>query len=103
MRMDCGQCVGRCVFFLLRHDTLTPFFLTPFFPQAILLHREIDRSQWSIQLSDSREAYTSVRQHFLKYINNPDELPSTVDPLAEDAEVCNILTLKRRCMYDSPF
>ncbi|KAM5430769.1 hypothetical protein McanMca71_005155 [Microsporum canis] len=54
--------------------------------KAILLHREIDRSQWSIQLSDSREAYTSVRQHFLKYINNPDELPSTVDPLAEDAE-----------------
>ncbi|KAM5457018.1 hypothetical protein McanCB49686_003118 [Microsporum canis] len=55
--------------------------------KAILLHREIDRSQWSIQLSDSREAYTSVRQHFLKYINNPDELPSTVDPLAEDAEL----------------
>ncbi|EFE35557.1 TBC domain protein, putative [Trichophyton benhamiae CBS 112371] len=35
-----------------------------------------------------REAYTSVKQHFLKYIDNPDELSSTVDPLAEDAEVC---------------
>ncbi|EGD84139.1 hypothetical protein H112_07833 [Trichophyton rubrum D6] len=54
--------------------------------KAFLLHKEIDRTQWSIQLSDSREAYTSVKQHFLKYIDNPDELSSTVDPLAEDAE-----------------
>ncbi|KAK2827875.1 hypothetical protein FQN49_007254 [Arthroderma sp. PD_2] len=53
---------------------------------AILLHREIDQSKWSIQLSDSREAYTSVREYFLKYIDNPNELSSTVDPLAEDAE-----------------
>ncbi|EFQ98062.1 TBC1 domain family member 5 [Nannizzia gypsea CBS 118893] len=54
--------------------------------KAFLLHKEIDQTQWSIQLSDSREAYASVKQHFLKYIDNPNELSSTVDPLAEDAE-----------------
>lgn len=39
---------------------------------------------WSTRISDSREAYTALRYHFLKYIEHPEELPSTADPLADD-------------------
>ncbi|KAI1949763.1 hypothetical protein LOZ57_002240 [Ophidiomyces ophidiicola] len=52
--------------------------------KAFLLHKSLDQTSWPTQLSDTRAAYTSLRDHFLKYIEHPDDLPSTVDPLAED-------------------
>ncbi|KAK2737974.1 hypothetical protein FQN57_007328 [Myotisia sp. PD_48] len=54
------------------------------FWKAFLLHKDVDRSQWPVQLADSRVAYMSVRNHFMKYIDNPNDIPSTTDPLAED-------------------
>lgn len=37
-------------------------------------------STWGKTLSDSRSAYASLREHFLKNIENPDDL-SADDPL----------------------
>ncbi|EEH45300.1 uncharacterized protein PADG_01450 [Paracoccidioides brasiliensis Pb18] len=54
--------------------------------QAFLLHQTVDTSSWPGKISDSRAAYLSLREHFLKYINHPNDLPSTADPLAEDDE-----------------
>jgi TBC1 domain family protein 5 len=56
--------------------------------QAFLLFDDLDRSQWSRRTSESRDAYTALKAHYLKYIEHPDDLPSTIDPLADDAEVC---------------
>lgn len=36
---------------------------------------------------DTRSAYESLKNHFLKYIEHPDEIQSTIDPLAEDEAV----------------
>ncbi|KAF4218534.1 hypothetical protein CNMCM6805_008058 [Aspergillus fumigatiaffinis] len=53
---------------------------------AFLLFDDLDRSQWSRRTSESRDAYTALKAHYLKYIEHPDDLPSTIDPLADDAE-----------------
>ncbi|WEW55346.1 hypothetical protein PRK78_000775 [Emydomyces testavorans] len=52
--------------------------------KAFLLHKSLDRAAWPAQLWDTRAAYSALREHFLKYIEHPDDLPSTADPLAED-------------------
>ncbi|KAI9720779.1 MAG: hypothetical protein M1812_002618 [Candelaria pacifica] len=44
----------------------------------------LDRSTWSKTLLDSRGAYTSLREHFLRGVEHGDELESVVDPLTED-------------------
>ncbi|RAL07496.1 GTPase-activating protein GYP6 [Aspergillus homomorphus CBS 101889] len=54
--------------------------------KAFLLFDDLDRAQWPQKLSDSRSAYVALKDHFLKYIEHPDDLESTVDPLADDAE-----------------
>ena len=57
--------------------------------QAFLLQDNVGQPDaWFAQVSASRDAYTSLRDHFLMYIERPDDLPSTADPLAEDEEVC---------------
>lgn len=57
--------------------------------QAFLLYDDLDRSEWTRKISDSRSAYSALRDHFLRYIEHPNDLVSTVDPLAEDEEVCH--------------
>lgn len=52
-----------------------------------MLFEGLDREEWSQKLGESRDAYTALRDHFLKYIEHPDDLESTVDPLADDEEV----------------
>ncbi|TPX19892.1 hypothetical protein DIZ76_017685 [Coccidioides immitis] len=52
--------------------------------KAFLVHKNVDRESWPTQLSDTRGAYTALKDHFLKYIDHPDDLPSAADPLAED-------------------
>ena len=52
-----------------------------------LLFDSAEREQWSQKLAESRDAYGALRAHFLKYIEHPDDLESTVDPLADDEEV----------------
>ncbi|RAH41451.1 GTPase-activating protein GYP6 [Aspergillus brunneoviolaceus CBS 621.78] len=54
--------------------------------KAFLLFDDLDRAQWPQKLSDSRTAYVALKAHFLKYIDHPDDLESTVDPLADDVE-----------------
>ncbi|KAF7169482.1 hypothetical protein CNMCM6106_004367 [Aspergillus hiratsukae] len=54
--------------------------------QAFLLFDDLDRSQWSRRTSESRDAYTALKAHYLKYIEHPDDLQSTIDPLADDEE-----------------
>ncbi|KAL1971089.1 hypothetical protein VTN77DRAFT_40 [Rasamsonia byssochlamydoides] len=54
--------------------------------KAFLLCDDLDRSAWPQRISSSRSAYSSLREHFLKYIEHPDDLQSAIDPLAEDEE-----------------
>ncbi|KAJ9269473.1 hypothetical protein DTO212C5_4536 [Paecilomyces variotii] len=54
--------------------------------KAFLLYNDLDFSEWPSKIADSRSAYSALRDHFLKYIEHPDDLPSTADPLAEDEE-----------------
>lgn len=53
-----------------------------------LLFEGLDREQWLHKLNESRDAYSALRDHFMKYIEHPDDLESTVDPLADDEQVC---------------
>lgn len=55
--------------------------------QVFLLFEGHDREQWAQKLAESRDAYGALRAHFLKYIEHPDDLESTVDPLADDEQV----------------
>lgn len=55
-----------------------------------LLFEGLDRADWSRKLGESRDAYGALRAHFLKYIEHPDDLESTVDPLADDEQVCGV-------------
>jgi TBC1 domain family member 5 len=57
--------------------------------QAFLLYGPLSQSSWPKKLSDSRSAYSSLRDHFLKYIENPNDLESSIDPLADDDNVCD--------------
>lgn len=62
-------------------------YLTSTLRQAFLLQKNLDRASWPMRLQDTRSAYTALRAHFLKYIEHPDDIPSTADPLAEDDNV----------------
>lgn len=55
--------------------------------QTFLLFEGTEVTGWSRRLVDSRNAYTSLREHFLKYIEKPDELGSALDPLDDDKSV----------------
>jgi TBC1 domain family protein 5 len=55
--------------------------------QIFLLFNTLDRSSWPTSLTDSRTAYDSLRSHFLRAIEHPDEIESVVDPLSENEEV----------------
>lgn len=61
--------------------------LYSFPPQAFLIFDGLDRNEWAPKLDESRDAYRALRDHFLKYIEHPDDLESTVDPLADDEQV----------------
>ncbi|KAL1961365.1 hypothetical protein VTO42DRAFT_93 [Malbranchea cinnamomea] len=56
--------------------------------RVLLLHEDIDDlSLWLSQVVSSRDAYTALKAHFLKYIKcSPDDLSFAADPLAEDEE-----------------
>lgn len=54
--------------------------------QAFLLFPDEETPTWSHTLSESRSAYTELRAHFLRHLEHPEELESTVDPLADDDE-----------------
>ncbi|KAH6682054.1 rab-GTPase-TBC domain-containing protein [Halenospora varia] len=52
--------------------------------KTFLLFQTADVTAWSRALEDSRSAYSSLREHLLRYIENPDEVGSALDPLDDD-------------------
>lgn len=55
--------------------------------KAFLLFDSADTSTWPRILSSSRSAYNALRAHFLKHLENPDEVTAGYDPLSVDNEV----------------
>lgn len=55
--------------------------------KAILLFESVNTEEWPKTISSSRSAYNSLRMHFLKHLENPDEIADSADPLSEDNEV----------------
>ena len=64
--------------------------------KAFLLYGPPSQASWPKKLGESRSAYTSLRDHFLKYIDHPDDLQSAVDPLADDDNVCALSSVYSR-------
>ncbi|PSN67896.1 RabGAP/TBC [Corynespora cassiicola Philippines] len=54
--------------------------------KIFLLFKTLDRSSWPNRLLDSRTTYDSLRSHYLRAIQHPDEFESSVDPLSENEE-----------------
>ncbi|KAH7049164.1 rab-GTPase-TBC domain-containing protein [Macrophomina phaseolina] len=54
--------------------------------KAFLLFENVNRPEWPSTLAESRAVYESLRAHFLRAIENPDELESALDPLSESDE-----------------
>lgn len=51
--------------------------------KAFLLFGNLDKSTWPKTLSDSRSAYSALRDHFLRHIEHPDDI-TAADPLTDD-------------------
>ncbi|KAF1924568.1 RabGAP/TBC [Didymella exigua CBS 183.55] len=54
--------------------------------KIFLLFKTLDRSSWPHHLAESRRTYDSLRTHYLRAIEHPDELESSVDPLSDNDE-----------------
>lgn len=52
-----------------------------------MLFKDVNAANWSHILLESRNSYSSLREHYLKYIKHPELLTElTLDPLADDPE-----------------
>ncbi|KAI8936605.1 hypothetical protein NX059_007004 [Plenodomus lindquistii] len=51
--------------------------------KIFLVFKTLDRSSWPTHLRHSRKTYASLRSHYLRAIQNPDEFESSVDPLSD--------------------
>ncbi len=56
--------------------------------QAFLLYGPLSLGSWPKKLAEARSAYVSLRNHFLRFIEHPNDLDSLADPLADDDKVC---------------
>lgn len=64
--------------------------------KVFLVFESVDTSTWMKTLSSSRSAYNSLKSHFLRHIENPDELAANYDPLSETSDVsCRFLRRER--------
>ncbi|APA10520.1 hypothetical protein sscle_06g052900 [Sclerotinia sclerotiorum 1980 UF-70] len=52
--------------------------------KTFLLFQSTEITTWTRGLEDSRSAYTSLREHFLRFIEHPNDLGSSLDPLDDD-------------------
>lgn len=55
--------------------------------KAFLLFKDVNASNWSHVLLENRNSYSTLREHYLKYIKHPEllnQLP--LDPLADDPD-----------------
>ncbi|KIW96515.1 uncharacterized protein Z519_03584 [Cladophialophora bantiana CBS 173.52] len=83
--------------------------------KAFLLYGPLSQGSWSRKLAESRSVYVSLRDHFLRFIEHPNDLHSSADPLADDEnspwaslrqdEISReeIFQDVRRCMQDNYF
>lgn len=53
----------------------------------LLFNDNLDPDEWLRILGASRSAYNSLRTHFFRFIDNPDDVGAQFDPLSQDAEV----------------
>ncbi|QDS73666.1 hypothetical protein FKW77_002618 [Venturia effusa] len=54
--------------------------------KIFLNFRNLDRASWPASLTTSRLAYDSLRSHYLRAIEHPDEVSTDADPLSEHVE-----------------
>ncbi|KAF2837738.1 ATP-dependent metallopeptidase Hfl [Patellaria atrata CBS 101060] len=54
--------------------------------KIFLLFGDLNQSLWPSILADARSSYLSLRSHFLRAIEHPDEIESAEDPLSENDE-----------------
>ncbi|KAL5003798.1 rab-GTPase-TBC domain-containing protein [Aspergillus recurvatus] len=54
--------------------------------KAFLLFEDLSQKQWPDKISEARRTYVALKEHFLKYIEHPDDLQSSIDPLADDEQ-----------------
>ncbi|KAK4507786.1 hypothetical protein PRZ48_001521 [Zasmidium cellare] len=82
----------------------------------LLFDDTLESSEWLRILAASRSAYNSLRQHFFRFIDNPDDVGASFDPLSQDAESspwaqvhkdeelrAEILQDVERCMPETPY
>ena len=56
--------------------------------KAFLLFHDAAPANWSHILLETRNTYSTLRDHYLKYIKHPEQLAElSLDPLADDPEV----------------
>lgn len=60
--------------------------------KTFLLFETMDVASWQRVLSSSRSAYNSIRAHFLRPLENQDEVEAGHDPLNDGTEVSNVLS-----------
>ncbi|EMD00564.1 hypothetical protein BAUCODRAFT_173922 [Baudoinia panamericana UAMH 10762] len=54
--------------------------------KAFLLFDSVDAVTWPKTLASARSAYDSLRMHFLRHLENPDDMEGGQDPLSADSE-----------------
>lgn len=54
--------------------------------KSFLLNGPLSKVSWTKKLKDSRSAYKALQGHFLRYINHPDDLHSSLDPLDDNQQ-----------------
>lgn len=55
--------------------------------KSYLLNGPLSKATWVRKSKESRSGYASLRDHFLKHIENPNDIHSSTDPLADDENV----------------
>lgn len=57
--------------------------------KAFLLFDSVDVNEWQRTLASSRSAFNSLRTHFFRYLDHPEDVGagSGFDPLTQDIEV----------------
>jgi len=55
--------------------------------KSFLFFEDLDFSSWPARLRDSRDAYVSLRNHYLRNLERPDEVDLFLDPLSADTDV----------------
>lgn len=62
--------------------------------KAFLIFESVDSSTWLKTLSSSRSAYNSLKTHFMRHLENPDELAANYDPLTDSADVSGLIAFQ---------